>query len=328
MIRVGLVGLGRIGYQYDCDRDDLLISHFKAIMDNPHFQLCWVADENTENRTRVLEQVPHDCKVLAHVPVELPEMSVDLVVVATSTASHLSVVKQALAVSPKMILCEKPVGDSLAESQAIARLCSEAGIALYVNYMRRCEPAVQRIQQAITKGEMGDFYKAVCWYSGGIANNASHFIDLMQYWFGDICRTEVLAPPREASADLDFDFRLEFERGLSCYFLAGSEADFGSKEIELLSTQGCLRYLRGGFDVFFHRKQAHEKFANYMAYGIQGEVIPNDYSHFMRYVYQQLHETFTSGKEFPSTIKTALRTREVIGLLLTQLEGTYGKACD
>lgn len=326
MIRVGLVGLGRIGYQYDCDRDDLLISHFKAIMDNRNFKLCWIADENAQNRAQVLEQVPQDCKVLAHVPVALPEISVDLVVVATSTASHLSVIQQALAVSPKMILCEKPVGLTLKESQEIARLCSEAGVAIYVNYMRRCEPAVRRIQQAIINGEMDDFYKGVCWYSGGIANNASHFIDLMQFWFGEIRHAEILAPPRQAGADPDFDFRLAFEQGLSCYFLAGSEADFGSKEIELLGTQGCLRYLRGGFDVIFHPKQAHEKFASYIAYGIQGEVIPNDYSHFMRHVYQQLHETFTSGKEFPSTIKTALRTREVIGLLLNQLEDTYGKA--
>jgi predicted dehydrogenase len=328
VIRVGLVGLGRIGYQYDCDRGDLLISHFKAIMDNRNFKLCWVADGDAQNRARVLERLPPDCRLVAEVPVDQPETSVDLVVVATSTASHLSVVKQVLAVLPKVILCEKPVGISLAESQEIARLCSEAGVALYVNYMRRCEPAVQLIRRAIANGEMGNFYKAVCWYSGGIANNASHFINLMQFWFGDIRHAEVLAPPRQAGADPDFDFRLEFERGLSCYFLAGSEADFGSKETELLSTQGCLRYMRGGFDVVFHPKQPHEKFANYMAYGIQGEVIPNDYSHFMRYVYQQLHETFTSGTEFPSTIKTALRTREVIGLLLAQMEDTYGKACN
>lgn len=326
MIRVGLVGLGRIGYRYDCERDDLIISHFKAIMDNRNFKLCWVADEDAQNRARVLERIPQDCRVMSEVPVDRPETAVDLVVVATSTASHLSVVKQALAVSPKAILCEKPVGVSLAESQEIARLCSEAGVPLYVNYMRRCEPAVQRIQKAITSGEMGDFYKAVCWYSGGIANNASHFIDLMQFWFGEIRQAEVLAPPRQAGADPDFDFRLAFEQGLSCYFLAGSEADFGSKEIELLGTQGVLRYLRGGFDVFFHPKLAHEKFANYTAYGIQGEVIQNDYPHFMQHVYQQLHEAFSSDSDFPSTIKTAFRTREVIGLLLNQLEDTYGKA--
>lgn len=328
MIRVGLVGLGRIGYQYDCDREDLLISHFKAIMDNSHFQLCWVVDGDAQNRARIEERVPHTCRILAQVPVDQPEIGVDLVVVASSTTSHLSVVTQVLAVSPKMILCEKPAGVSLAQSQEMARLCREAGVALYVNYMRRCEPSVRHLQQAIAKGEMGEFYKAVCWYSGGIANNASHFIDLMQFWFGSISHVEVLAPPEQAGADPDFDFCLKFERGLTCYFLAGRESDFGSKEIEILGTQGCLRYLRGGFDVFFHPKQTHEKFSNYMAYGVQGEVVKNDYSHFMRHVYRRLYETFVAGAEYPSSIQTALRTREVIELLLTQIGNSYGKAGD
>lgn len=322
MISVGLAGLGRIGFQYDSDRDDLLISHFKAIKDNPDFQLRWVADPNPENRARVREELPKNCATTE----AIPEMPVDLVVVATDTRSHMTAVGSALRCSPKVIFCEKPVGMSLKETLHIAQLCESAQVALYVNYMRRCEPAVKHIQRLITSAELGEFYKAVCWYSGGIANNASHFIDLLQFWFGDVCRAELLAPPQSTNADPDFDFRLQFTSGLFCYFLAGNEAHFGSKEIELLGTTGSLRYLRGGFDVQFHRKKPHEKFSNYVAYGVQGESINTDYSHFMRHVYQHLQASVLAGHAFPSTIATALRTREVIDDLLTQLGNTYGKS--
>lgn len=60
MITVGLAGLGRIGCQYDWGRDDLLISHFKAILDNSNFQLCWVADPSPQNRAQILERLPHE----------------------------------------------------------------------------------------------------------------------------------------------------------------------------------------------------------------------------------------------------------------------------
>lgn len=322
MITVGLAGLGRIGCQYDWGRDDLLISHFKAILDNSNFQLCWVADPSPQNRAQILERLPPNCLATDSIPV----MPVDLVVVATNTASHLTVVENALRCKPGFIFCEKPVGSSLIETRRMAQLCESAGVELYVNYMRRCEPAVKHVKEMIASAELGEFYKAVCWYSGGVANNASHFIDLLQFWFGNVSRANVLAPPQMAGPDPDFDFRLQFQSGLSCYFLAGNEHHFGSKEIELLGSDGSLRYLRGGFDVQFHRKRTHEKFSNYIAYGVEAETLSTDYSRFMRHVYCHLQESISAGRTFPSTITTALRTREVIDDLLAQLGYVYGKS--
>lgn len=313
MIRVGLVGLGRIGIGYDLDRDDLVLSHCKAIFASDQFEMVWIAESDKNLHGRVNAYGFSAARVF----VALPAIPVDLIVIAVPSADHLAVVRQALNLNPKAILCEKPAGGGSSDTELISQLSDDHGVPIYVNYMRRCEPGVVQLKADIAQGRYGEFYKAVCWYSGGLRNNGSHFIDLLQYWFGDIAECKALECKALGEGDPDVDFMLRFCNGLKVYFVAGKEQCFGSKELELLSDRGSLRYLRGGFDIALHTAQTHEKFAGYLAYGLRGEKIENDYCHFMAHVYSCLAMTILNGDPFPATIESACRTQEIADQIIT-----------
>lgn len=317
MIKVGVIGLGRIGFGYDSDMPDVSLTHFKALMQDPRFEISWVCDSSQEHCQVVKNQgFPEDRVFLS-----IPDQPVDLVVIATPTITHLQMVRDCVALRPKAILCEKPAGENLAQIMAIQNLAELNKINVFVNYMRRCEPGVNDIKRKIEGGSFGHFYKGVCWYSGGLENNGSHFIDLLRFWFGEI---EKIFTVDQVAVDcervdygkMDVDFIAQFACGLRMYFIAGDEQSFGSKEIELLSDRGVLKYLRGGFDIAFYPARLHERFAGYNAYGLSGQTLANDYVNFMRYVYEELYLYFANGKAFPASLNNAIAVHKTIAQIL------------
>ena len=79
---------------------------------------------------------------------------VDAVVIASPQNTHLEIVREAARLG-KPILCEKPLGASLAESREMLRLVEESGIIHMVgfNYIRT--PASQLAREMILNGELG-----------------------------------------------------------------------------------------------------------------------------------------------------------------------------
>lgn len=305
-IRVGLVGLGRIGFSYDLSRSDTLMTHYQAIQSNECFELTWICESSKSARNEFIRHTAKSDKLVR----EVPEEPVDLVVVATPTQTHLEIIQQVLELQPKAILCEKPAGVDLQQALEIQALADQFQVDVFVNYMRRCEPGVVSLKQHIDKHTFGNFYKCVCTYSGGIKNNASHFIDLLCFWFGSVREVQRLNTMDNPMAE-NIDFGLTFENSLSAYFIAGNENYFGSKELELVSDRGVLRYLRGGFDIYYHKAKEHERFPGYMAYGLEGERLTTDYMKFMQHVYLNLEHYFLKQKPFPSTMGDAIEVHKI-----------------
>jgi hypothetical protein len=72
----------------------------------------------------------------------------------------------------------------------------KAECVLAVNYMRRFEPGAASLKKRIESGEFGSIFKGVAWYSKGIMNNGSHFIDLLRFWLGEVTGVDVIRPGR------------------------------------------------------------------------------------------------------------------------------------
>ena len=135
----------------------------------------------------------------------LADPGVDAVYVASPHHLHLAHVTRA-ARSDKAILCEKPVGVSLAEAQAIVAVCRAASVSLSVAYYRRYWPVVQELRRMLAEGAIGEVVQARvqladyfqpdpdrAWLTepelaggGALANAGSHWIDLVRYLLGDV----------------------------------------------------------------------------------------------------------------------------------------------
>jgi UDP-N-acetyl-2-amino-2-deoxyglucuronate dehydrogenase len=207
--RVALVGCGRISR-----------NHFDAIAKLDGLSMSGVCD--------VVEERAKEAGTRLGVPWftsyerMLREVPSEIVTVATPSGLHPA--QGILAArAGKHVVCEKPMAITLASADDLVRACDDASVKLFVVKQNRLNPPVQLLKRAMDKGRFGKIYLAnttVRWtrpqeyydqapwrgtweFDGGaIMNQASHYVDLMQWLVGPvesvIAKTATLARKIEA----------------------------------------------------------------------------------------------------------------------------------
>lgn len=130
---------------------------------------------------------------------------IDLVCVTTPNRYHFSAVRYAME-KGKHIICEKPLSDNLSEVHEMANYAKKYSRIAVVDHQLRYNPYIKKIKEMIDNNEIGHIYSVKlnqqgsgfasttadwCWsfdgkQGGGVRlAMASHFTDLIQYWFGN-----------------------------------------------------------------------------------------------------------------------------------------------
>ncbi len=194
IIRWGIIGAGNV-------------AEFKsgpALMQAPGSTVVAVMRRDAEKARDFAERhgVP---RWYSDVDTLLADPEVDAVYVASPHHLHLAHVARA-AQAGKAILCEKPVGVSTAEAQAVVAVCRAASVPLSVAYYRRHWPVAQEMRRLLADGAIGEVVQARVqladqyvpdpersWLTepeqaggGALANAGSHWIDLVRYLLGDV----------------------------------------------------------------------------------------------------------------------------------------------
>ena len=81
--------------------------------------------------------------------------AVHAVVVCSETDRHRELV-EAAARRGLAVLCEKPIATTLADAEAMIRVCDEHHVQLHVAFVTRFYPVVQQVRAAIAAGSIGD----------------------------------------------------------------------------------------------------------------------------------------------------------------------------
>lgn len=245
--KVLIIGLGRIGMGYDLTsaKDGAILSHAKAFSTHPGFELSGGVDPD-ENR-RDLYSAYYKGWVGEDIATAMRETSPDVVIIASPTADHYRCMMETLAYGkPKVIICEKPLSDNFTSAEKMVLACRDAGCELFVNYLRRVEPGALEVRRRILSNEIKPPIKGVTWYTKGLIRNGSHFSNLLELWLGPIKDFKIINAGRIWDEnDPEPDVQLEFDLG-TVTFLAGTEENFSHYEIQLLASNGCLRYEHGG----------------------------------------------------------------------------------
>lgn len=244
------MGLGQIGmgYDYALDPCEFVLSHARSFSIHPDFELIGGVDldpnqcANFETEYKMpgytnLEQALHD-------------LSPTIIIIATPSGSHGLILERILRSHiPKVLVCEKPLDESLTVAQNMVEMCNQNGVKLFVNYMRRSEGSVIQIKKMIDDQVIQSPIKAVAWYSKGLFNNGSHMLNLLEYWLGGVVGHTMIDSNRYWNdSDHEPDFKVNFEKG-SAIFCAGWEEYFSHLSIELISPSGRLYYSKGGSDI-------------------------------------------------------------------------------
>ena len=190
-VRVGLVGCGRISR-----------NHLEAIAKVDGLRLVSVADTDIDRARAVGEA--QGVPAFGSLDEMLKAVPSDLVSICTPSGLHPRHGVVA-ARAGRHVLTEKPMAISLASADELVQACDAAGVHLFVVKQNRLNPPIQLLKRAVDKGRFGrlymanvtvrwtrpqDYYDAEPWrgtweFDGGaIMNQASHYVDLMQWLVG------------------------------------------------------------------------------------------------------------------------------------------------
>ena len=147
MIRFAVLGCGRIGRMHA----DNLAAHAKA-------ELVWAYDVQRPAAIAVAEA--HGCRVAGSVGEVLGDGSVDAVLIASSTDTHVQLITAA-AKAEKAILCEKPIDLDIAKVDACWREIGGLGVPIQIGFNRRYDPSFAEVQKAVRAGEIGDLRQVI-----------------------------------------------------------------------------------------------------------------------------------------------------------------------
>lgn len=144
-IRIGLVGVGRIGRMHG----EILSRSV------PGARLVAVHDA----AATLGDQVARDLHVELADSVEqlVSSDDVDAIGICSPTGTHVDVI-EAAARAGKAVLCEKPLAGSLLEADQAISIVDSSGIPFMVGFNRRFDPGHQSVRDAIADGSLGDVH--------------------------------------------------------------------------------------------------------------------------------------------------------------------------
>lgn len=185
-IRIGVAGLGRIGWDF----------HAKNLVKHPDFELAAVADMEADRRAQAEKEL--GCRAVAAFD-DLLDAGLEAVVIATPTHLHREMAVKAFARGLHVLL-EKPMALDPAEARAIAAAAEAAGRTLTVYQPHRLMAYFQHLRRLLDSGIIGRVYwvrsgmfnfarrndwQSLLKYGGGMLNNyGAHGIDQVMALIG------------------------------------------------------------------------------------------------------------------------------------------------
>lgn len=315
-----VVGLGQIGMGYDLnlDPDVYALTHARAFQRHPDFQLVGGVDPDLDRR-RLFEK-HYGAPAFADVESAAKALQPDVVAIATPTAEHHASVRSVLASGlPTAILCEKPLAYQQDEAREIVEATAKQGCKLFVNYMRRSDRGVVEVKRRLNEGLIGHPIKGVAWYSKGLFNNGSHFLNLLQYWLGEVTDFRILAPGRLWDGlDPEPDVAVTFKLG-TMFFLAAREEDYSHYTVELVAPNGRLRYEQGGERIFWQGTVKDAACEGSTILDPVGETIETDFTRVQWHVVDQLAASLHGGQAHICSGAEALQTLEILAEIKSKL---------
>lgn len=139
-MRIGLIGLGRIGS-----------FHADTLSRLPGIDRLVVTDVVPAAVKAVAERTGAEA---ADSPGSLISSSVDAIVIAAATHAHTQLIRAGVEAGIP-VFCEKPLSADVSEAVAIAKYVNDSGVPVQIGYPRRFDPAFAAARAAVEAGELG-----------------------------------------------------------------------------------------------------------------------------------------------------------------------------
>lgn len=309
-----IIGLGRIGIGYDEYTPNVTLTHYKAIKKHKNFKLIGCIDVNKINRDKFIKKYKIPCfKNLSEIKDKIyPELAI----IASPTDTHYLVIKEILKNHKKItsILCEKPFGSKHEDANRILQICKKNKVKLFVNYMRTADPGVIKTLRII-RSKFNKNCKGTVFYDGNTLNQASHLINLLQFWFGESGSIKLIKSDKGNKQLVGQNFILSFINK-SFIFIGLNFSKYSYASIEIISPNGRIHYLERGEKIQWQKIQ---KDLLYKEDNIPNKKIiniKNDMKNCQLNVLNQLYSSLIGKKSYLCEGYKAIQTLKLINKII------------
>ena len=210
------------------------IKHLEAIAKIPGIEVITLAGSNIESAREVAQQwkIPHWTADLAE---SLAQPGIEAVILTTPTQMHAAQGEQCMRAG-KHVMIEIPMADSVAASERLVRVQSEAGVVAMAGHTRRFNPSHQWLHNRILAGELrilqmdvqtyffrrtntNALGKPRSWTDHLLWHHACHTVDLFAYQTGENASQEyALQGPKHPvlGIAMDMSIGLKVSSGALC----------------------------------------------------------------------------------------------------------------
>lgn len=315
-IRACLIGCGDIGYGFDRYRvGDGALTHFKALMESERFELCGVAEKRNELRDEIAEKF--GIRAYEDLEVMLEEQKPEVVVVASNDETHIPILNIALKHKPRLVFCEKPLGLKKDEVNNILSEYENAEVKLQVNYTRRFLKEFHNIKQKISSGEIGKVSSVTFYYSRGLVHNASHYLDLVHWYFGTPDMVTTLSE-REGLGEHDksYTFRLGYTGGVEIIFIGLDSSKLSFAEIDIAGSAGRIKFNYRN-EIEYYRVVENPNYRGFQMYELT-ETIPVRFESALPNAYENIFDCLAEGASLSCPGFESKKLFETINRIINQ----------
>ena len=287
------------------------LNHIEAITFVDSLYVHAIVEQSEKRQVEIARDWPAISiyKDLASTPI----LDNEIIAICSPPKTHLMAAREALQRRPLCVLIEKPCCQSAHEARKLLRDAKAAGVNIFVNYNRRFDARFQTL-----KNQYPEFPKEIhISYGRGIYNYASHFIDLILHWYGNVKSVHILKPANSTEKDPNPSFFLEMEAGFRTFFHGFDEIDYDLLDMVIWFKDKRIKLDAGGAEISID-KPVEDKFYSGYAHLESDYINVGHVGGFTGY-YQALSEL---GKGYHSlttcNLEMALVTHDIIEHVLDE----------
>ena len=309
-----IIGFGKIAYGYNEYNKRDILTHYKSIYKNKKFKLAAFVEPNIQRRKKIVKKLK--IEGYANLSELKDKVFPKFAIICSPTNSHTKIIKELIKEhkSIKTILCEKPFGDNHNQAQKIINQLKKNNIKLFINYMRISDPGVIKVKKIVNKNFQKQT-KGIVFYDGSTLNQASHLINLLQYWFGKVVQIKKIQLDKKKSSLKGINFTLKF-KDAEIVFIGLNIKNFSYASIELISPNGRIEYSERGEKITYQKAILDKTFGEDYLPDQRKIIIYNDINNYQSNVLKEIYLNFINKKSHLCSGDNAIKTLKVISKLI------------
>ena len=296
--RVGIIGCGGISRMH--------ANWYKA---EPRTQMVAIADVSQQQLDKFAQEYQIQKLYTDYIEM-LEKEKPDMVSICTRPKLHSQMSIEAAKHGVKGILCEKPMGENLAQADAMIQACEQYGAKLAIDHQLRFDPPYVTAKDLIATGKIGKLFRihAVCG-GGDLKDNATHTVDLMRFINQDCPVEWVIGQIEHEGAPKRFDLESEnfalgyfkFQDNVRAVIEVGNDTAPGYHHIYLYGAEGEIELaVPGGPAIRMRTKETG------------GDWVKPEIHHDGKGPVQDLIECIEQGREHRSNGHQGRATHEIL----------------